>query len=220
MANVHVWNWKKEKVGESTCPPSVFEQPVPAAPRLDVVKAYLAGQRRGHAQDQDALRGLRLGQEALQAEGNRPRAAGRRTPADSPPRRHGLRAACRAPTRRRCRSTRRRTRCGPSSRSRLRRSRAHGPRPARRSTPPKTKELVDGRSASSASRARRSSWTRATTRTSRAPRGTSEASKLVRSARRELPTTCWPRRPRAHRSEALARVIENAGRPSMNAAPG
>ena len=53
---------------------------------------------RGDPQDEGPLRGLRLGQEALQAEAHGPGPPGRRPPADPPPRRHGPRAGRRART--------------------------------------------------------------------------------------------------------------------------
>lgn len=47
MANVEVWNWKKEKVGSVDLPADVFEQPYRRHLVWTVVKAYLAGQRSG-----------------------------------------------------------------------------------------------------------------------------------------------------------------------------
>jgi large subunit ribosomal protein L4 len=47
MATVEVWNWKKEKVGAVELPASVFEQPYRRHLVWAVVKAHLAGLRRG-----------------------------------------------------------------------------------------------------------------------------------------------------------------------------
>jgi large subunit ribosomal protein L4 len=47
MANVEVWNWKKEKVGSIDLPAEVFEQPYRRHLVWTVVRAYLAGLRRG-----------------------------------------------------------------------------------------------------------------------------------------------------------------------------
>lgn len=47
MATVPVWNWKKERVGEVEVPSGVFDYPFRRHLVWQVVKAYLAGQRRG-----------------------------------------------------------------------------------------------------------------------------------------------------------------------------
>ena len=47
MASVDIWNWKKEKVGSVDLPAAVFEQPYRRHLVWTVVKAYLAGLRRG-----------------------------------------------------------------------------------------------------------------------------------------------------------------------------
>jgi large subunit ribosomal protein L4 len=47
MAKIPVWNWKKEQVGEVALPAGVFEYPYRKHLVWEVVKAYLAGQRRG-----------------------------------------------------------------------------------------------------------------------------------------------------------------------------
>ena len=60
--------------------------PVPQAPRGS--RSVPRRTARRHAQHEGPLRGLGLGQEALQAEGHRPRPPGRQPSADPPPRRH------------------------------------------------------------------------------------------------------------------------------------
>ncbi|MGE5276132.1 MAG: 50S ribosomal protein L4 [Acidobacteriota bacterium] len=47
MARVEVWNWKRERVGEVDLPAEVFEYPYRRHLVWEVVKAYLAGMRRG-----------------------------------------------------------------------------------------------------------------------------------------------------------------------------
>ncbi len=47
MAKLSVMNWKKEEVGEVDLPAGVFEYPFRRHLVWEVVKAYLAGQRRG-----------------------------------------------------------------------------------------------------------------------------------------------------------------------------
>jgi len=47
MAKLPVWNWKKERVGEVAAPAGVFDYPYRRHLVWEVVKAYLAGQRRG-----------------------------------------------------------------------------------------------------------------------------------------------------------------------------
>jgi large subunit ribosomal protein L4 len=47
MAKVEVWNWKRERVGEVELPAEVFEYPYRRHLVWEVVKAYLAGMRRG-----------------------------------------------------------------------------------------------------------------------------------------------------------------------------
>jgi large subunit ribosomal protein L4 len=47
MARVEVWNWKRERVGEVELPAEVFEYPYRRHLVWEVVKAYLAGMRRG-----------------------------------------------------------------------------------------------------------------------------------------------------------------------------
>ncbi|HEY3205228.1 MAG TPA: 50S ribosomal protein L4 [Thermoanaerobaculia bacterium] len=47
MAKIPVWNWKKEQVGEVTLPAGVFDYPYRKHLVWEVVKAYLAGARRG-----------------------------------------------------------------------------------------------------------------------------------------------------------------------------
>jgi large subunit ribosomal protein L4 len=49
MAKLPVWNWKKEQVGEVALPSGVFDYPYRRHLVWEVVKAYLAGQRRGTA---------------------------------------------------------------------------------------------------------------------------------------------------------------------------
>jgi large subunit ribosomal protein L4 len=49
MAKLPVWNWKKEQVGEVALPAGVFDYPYRRHLVWEVVKAYLAGQRRGTA---------------------------------------------------------------------------------------------------------------------------------------------------------------------------
>jgi len=47
MAKLPVWNWRKEQVGEVAMPAGVFDYPYRRHLVWEVVKAYLAGQRRG-----------------------------------------------------------------------------------------------------------------------------------------------------------------------------
>lgn len=47
MATFPVWNWKKERVGEIDLPAAVFDYPYRRHLVWGVVKAYLAGRRRG-----------------------------------------------------------------------------------------------------------------------------------------------------------------------------
>jgi large subunit ribosomal protein L4 len=47
MARVEVWNWKRERVGEVDLPAEVFEYPYRRHLVWEVVKAHLAGVRRG-----------------------------------------------------------------------------------------------------------------------------------------------------------------------------
>jgi large subunit ribosomal protein L4 len=47
MATLPVWNWKRERVGEVELPSGVFDYPYRRHLVWQVVKAYLAGQRRG-----------------------------------------------------------------------------------------------------------------------------------------------------------------------------
>lgn len=47
MPKVAVWNWNKERVGEVTLPAELFEYPYRRHLVWEVVKAYLAGARRG-----------------------------------------------------------------------------------------------------------------------------------------------------------------------------
>ena len=47
MATLPVWNWKKERVGEVELPSEVFDYPYRRHLVWQVVKAYLAGRRRG-----------------------------------------------------------------------------------------------------------------------------------------------------------------------------
>jgi len=47
MTRVEVWNWKRERVGEVELPAEVFEYPYRRHLVWEVVKAYLAGMRRG-----------------------------------------------------------------------------------------------------------------------------------------------------------------------------
>jgi len=47
MSTVPVWNWKKERVGEVEIPSGVFDYPYRRHLVWQVVKAYLAGRRRG-----------------------------------------------------------------------------------------------------------------------------------------------------------------------------
>ena len=47
MAKVEVWNWKRERVGEVELPAEVVEYPYRRHLVWEVVKAYLAGMRRG-----------------------------------------------------------------------------------------------------------------------------------------------------------------------------
>jgi large subunit ribosomal protein L4 len=49
MAKVEIWNWKRERVGEAELPAEVFEYPYRKHLVWEVVKAHLAGQRRGTA---------------------------------------------------------------------------------------------------------------------------------------------------------------------------
>lgn len=49
MPKVAVWNWSKEQVGEVTLPAELFEYPYRRHLVWEVVKAYLAGTRRGTA---------------------------------------------------------------------------------------------------------------------------------------------------------------------------
>ncbi len=153
-----------KRVGEVDLPAGGLRLPVPPAPRVaGVVKAYLAGQRRGTHKTKDAQRGLRLRQEAVQAEGHRPRAPGRRPSADPPPRRNVARAACRArtPTGVSVGEKKNALRGGPlaeAARRAARGRREHGHRRAHRTRD--LKAAVGG----SASRGRRSSSTRTATR--------------------------------------------------------
>ena len=75
MAKIAVWNWKKEKVGEVDLPADVFDVPVPRAPRVGGrARPTSPGSAPGTHKTKIRSRGLRLRQEALQAEGDRPRA--------------------------------------------------------------------------------------------------------------------------------------------------
>jgi large subunit ribosomal protein L4 len=47
MATIEIWNWKRERVGEVDLPSEVFEYPYRRHLVWGVVKAYLAGVRRG-----------------------------------------------------------------------------------------------------------------------------------------------------------------------------
>ncbi len=47
MAKIEVWNWKRERVGEVELPSEVFDYPYRRHLVWEVVKAYLAGTRRG-----------------------------------------------------------------------------------------------------------------------------------------------------------------------------
>ena len=47
MAKIEIWNWKRERVGEVDLPAEVFEYPYRRHLVWGVVKAYLAGVRRG-----------------------------------------------------------------------------------------------------------------------------------------------------------------------------
>ena len=47
MAKIEIWNWKRERVGEIDLPSDVFEYPYRRHLVWGVVKAYLAGVRRG-----------------------------------------------------------------------------------------------------------------------------------------------------------------------------
>jgi large subunit ribosomal protein L4 len=47
MASVEIWNWKRERVGEIDLPTEVFEYPYRRHLVWEVVKAHLAGLRRG-----------------------------------------------------------------------------------------------------------------------------------------------------------------------------
>ena len=47
MAKVEIWNWNRERVGEVDLPAEVFEYPYRRHLVWGVVKAHLAGKRRG-----------------------------------------------------------------------------------------------------------------------------------------------------------------------------
>ena len=74
MATFDVFNMKREKVGSIDLADEVFGAEVKEHLFYEVVKAQLASQAAGHARRQEPLGGQRQHQEALQAEGHRPRA--------------------------------------------------------------------------------------------------------------------------------------------------
>ena len=76
MPTVDVVDLNNEKVGEIELADQVFGAEVNEALIYEAVRHYQAGRRGGHAQDQDAARSGRLGQEAVEAEGHRPGAHG------------------------------------------------------------------------------------------------------------------------------------------------
>ena len=93
MAKIPVWNWKKEQVGEVALPAERLRVPVPHATscgRSSRRTSRVSAPGTHKTKVRSEVSGSR--QEALQAEGNRPRAAGRRSSADPPPRRHRARS--------------------------------------------------------------------------------------------------------------------------------
>jgi large subunit ribosomal protein L4 len=75
MANVDVVNLNGEKVGTMELADEVFAaSEVNEALLWEAVKHYRAAMRQGTARHQESQAGGRVGQEALEAEGNRPRA--------------------------------------------------------------------------------------------------------------------------------------------------
>jgi hypothetical protein len=80
-----------QKVGEVELADAVFGAEVNEALLYEAVRHYLAGKRARHAQDQDAARSGRLGQEAVEAEGHRPRPHGFGAQPAVAARRHGPR---------------------------------------------------------------------------------------------------------------------------------
>ena len=109
MAKIAVCNWKQGAGRRGRPARRRLRLPVPQAPGLGGREGLPGRAARRDAQDEGPLRGLRLRQEALQAEGHRTRAAGRQPSADPPPRRHRRTAPCRASTRRASPWARRRT---------------------------------------------------------------------------------------------------------------
>ena len=75
MAKVDVYNLKREKVGSVDLADEVFGAEVKEQLFYEVVKAQLASRRAGTHGRQRAVGGRRLEQEALQAEGHRPRSS-------------------------------------------------------------------------------------------------------------------------------------------------
>ena len=115
MAKIDVVNLEGKKVGALDLADAVFGAEVKEHLLYEVVKAQLASRRAGTARrPRSARRGPRRRQEALQAEGHRPRAPGLDPRAALRRRRQGASARSRATTR-----TGRRARCA-SARSRAR----------------------------------------------------------------------------------------------------
>ena len=74
MATIDVFNLKREKVGTVDLADEVFAAEVKEHLFYEVVKAQLASRASGHRGGEEPLGGLRLDEEALQAEGHRQRA--------------------------------------------------------------------------------------------------------------------------------------------------
>ena len=93
MPSVDIVDLNNEKVGSLELADEVFGAEVNEALLYEAVRHYQAGDAARHAQDQDAPRSVRLRQEAVEAEGHRPRAHGFDPVAAVAARRHGARTA-------------------------------------------------------------------------------------------------------------------------------
>ena len=90
MATVDIKNLKNEVSASSICPTTSSAARSMKVCCNDAVKQYLASQRVGHAQDQDPRRSFRQRQEAVAAEGHRPRASRRNPKSAVAQGRHGV----------------------------------------------------------------------------------------------------------------------------------
>ncbi len=91
MPTVDVVDLNNQEVGALDLADEVFGAEVNEALLYEAVRHYPAGERARHAQDQGAPRSGGLRQEALEAEGHRPRARRFGSLAALAPRRHGAR---------------------------------------------------------------------------------------------------------------------------------